>query len=748
MKLNDWLTYSIVPGELNTILRPAMWGNGQLELSADINRPCVCDTACFGFGAEGLHYGPFSCRFGGEQHILPAVYDDETGRKYFLYLPESPDEHQYRVTLRPDRQTWHYEFDDLVIEVSLILPRLHPGYLFKLELFPKAGNMCRRWFVYQEVRDYGGITMRATEADFDLKGGRAWFKCSQAENPEAIGSTVDAAEVNLGLDGPWASHVMVKTMVESDRDAGAGTAYYARAFGDTIDRAREELNHLLSSPEKLEAETEAWWNQYLDAVPRLDVPDEDFARKFLWYWPNFRMNRIDIPIGKTPPGIHRDNYGSTSFKLHPMVVQGNLLVEAIQLLHDPQPARDSMLYWLRETRKEGLLLSGVIKGEEAPGNYVCVLIWFCGLLYRYVLTSGDFDLLNEDIGGITVLQRLEEATDAQLPFRDEKTGLFPVTDEITRFNESIRKKYGMEDDGKPSGPGNSSEGQTRFRGSAGTFYSDMNAEIYAGFLVLADLEGLAQNEERSARYRELADGMYDNIQRHLWNEEAGFFCDLKADGVISDYIGTAGFITGLFANPTHRQGGVATREQAEKLATWCNHPDFVSELGVLSLARSSPYFDPMNWKGRNGGFNFYPNSQIAAGLYAHGCYEEAHRQLFKQFRRIGDNAGLGPRWAGEAYHGYTGEILPWRNPNYTMNLPALAAITEGVFGLRWTIEALTVHVNSPWPWAKLSNIKIRKSLLDLELREDGTVTAVIDGKNVARNDEGRLELSWDMFVSQ
>ena len=61
------------------------------------------------------------------------------------------------------------------------------------------------------------------------------------------------------------------------------------------------------------------------------------------------------------------------------------------------------------------------------------------------------------------------------------------------------------------------------------------------------------------------------------------------------------------------------------------------------------------------------------------------------------------------------------------------------------LVALTVHVNSPWPWAKLTNIRIRNSLLDLELRTSGELIASIDGKEVARNSEWRLELPWEVF---
>ena len=55
--LNSWLEYSIQPKELRTLLHPAMCGNGQIELMAELDRSRVSEVVCFGFGAEGLEYG-------------------------------------------------------------------------------------------------------------------------------------------------------------------------------------------------------------------------------------------------------------------------------------------------------------------------------------------------------------------------------------------------------------------------------------------------------------------------------------------------------------------------------------------------------------------------------------------------------------------------------------------------------------------------------------------------------------------
>ena len=190
---------------------------------------------------------------------------------------------------------------------------------------------------------------------------------------------------------------------------------------------------------------------------------------------------------------------------------------------------------------------------------------------------------------------------------------------------------------------------------------------------------------------------------------------------------------------------IVRKEQAAKLAAWCNHSDFVSELGVISLARSSPYYDPTESKGMSR-FNFRLSGQFAAGLYAHECYEEAHRQLFKLFRRLGENADLGPRYCGHSYNPDTGEIKPWRFVNYPATFTALTSVVEGVFGVRWTHGGLTAQVHSPWPWAKLPNLSIMDSLLDLELTPDGSLVARINGKEVARSANRKVALPWEWFV--
>ena len=730
--LNGWLEYSIEPQQLRTLLHPAMWGNGQIELLAELDRSRVSEVVCFGFGAEGLEYG----RNNGEEHLIPAVYDAETGKKYLLSSSPGPGSNKLTVTFRPDRHVWRYEFDDLDIHVSLILPRLLPGYLIKVELLPKKGNRSDRWHVYQEMRRFRGM-LRITQADYDLHGGRVWFKSNIDDHGEAIGATVDAESVNLGEDGAFFTNIMAKMTVARDQGDGAAGCYMARAFGPAPEDAKGALEELLSSPERLEAETEEWWNDYVNDVPQLETPDESFSKTFLWSWPDHRMNQIDVPIGPAPPGMFNSNNGRISVRLW---VGGGDHTEAcaISLLHDHKPQRGCLLFILRETRKSGILMCGLTDGREMERGYASGLAYFSGVAHKYLLTTGDVGLLEEDIGGITFLRRLEDALEAQLAYRDDKTGLYWTDNELPSDSSDLLA-------GGSGGLGPNQQAVTRYRGGTGTFYNDSNATIYGTFLAIADIEDLAGNTSLSKRYREQAQDLKTAIQKHMWNEDLQFFCDVNKDGAINDYMGIGGFITGLLGNHVYRPGGVATGQQAETLAEWCTDPEFASDYGVISLARSNPYFDPDDWKGYNSSFDMQWCNQIPVGLYAHECYEEAHNQLFKLFRRLGEYGGLGPRYRGEVCQADTGEIVPDRFPNYPAILNALTSVVEGVFGLRWTARALTVEVNSPWPWANLCNLKIRGSTLDLLLSADGDLTAIVDGKEVAKSSDMNLELPWTLF---
>ena len=712
----DRLAYSIVPGELKVPPRPAMWGNGRVELLAELTRPCVSEAICFGFGPTALVYRQ-------EEHLLPAIYDAATGRKYLLSTLTAAEA---RVTFRPDRQTWHYAFEELEVEVSLILPRVVPGYLMEVRVVPRPGNRCRRWQLYQELRGFHGNTLRATEADSDPRRGRVSIK-SPAGHGEALGASRGAEDIRLGDDGPYATDIMMRLALrQAEREESAGV-FVARGFGEDKEQAGAAVEDLLSRPEERTRATAAWWDEYLSRVPRVESPDEEFNRQFLWSWADFRQNRIEFPIGKSSyPGLcaannlRLDEYGAITSGDHTEI-------QSVELLHDPEPARALMMTVLTTTRKQGLLSAGFCGVVEYERSYASCLAWFLGLLHKYLLATGDLAFLETDIGGMTVRRRLEGAVEAVLKYRDPATGLYAVDDE------------------ESTGLGSNMEAVTRYRGGKGAFFSDVSAVVHGSFSAMAEIQDLAGNPAAAGRYGKLADELRSCVQSRLWNDETGFFCDLHPDGSMSDQLTIGGFITGLYANHAFRPGGLATPAQAQRLAAWCRQPEFASEFGVLSLSRRHPHYDPFDYKGFSGGFDMHFCNQVAGGLYAGGCYEEAHRQLFKTFRKIADNRGLGPRYRGESY-AETGEILPWRSVNYPCLLSVLNIVVEGVFGLRWTREALTIDVHAPWPWANLRNLNVRNRRVDIEYKEEAGLIVTANGKKETGSAPDAVRIPWAFFA--
>jgi hypothetical protein len=324
---------------------------------------------------------------------------------------------------------------------------------------------------------------------------------------------------------------MIKHIVERDGD-DVPDLTFARGFGTTLEEAKANLAPLLASHQKLEAESETWWSRYLSEVPGLEIPDEGFAKNYLWSWANFRMNRLEVLLGIMPAGMVTVN----NCRIKPRVALSlgdPVEIEAIQHMHDPKPARDAMLFLLLNTRKQGLMSVGFYAGKENPGNYPECLGWLAGLVHKYILSTGDIGLLSEEIGdGLTFLERMENGLEAQLPQRDEKTGLF--------WNDGEMKRFGGLYPGEFSGMGPVMEAVTRIRGARGTYHSEVSANVWGTFVAMADIEELAGNDETSARYRTMADDLGQAIRNHLWDEKSGMFRDLDENRNMTEYMGMGG----------------------------------------------------------------------------------------------------------------------------------------------------------------------------------------------------------------
>ena len=131
-----------------------------------------------------------------------------------------------------------------------------------------------------------------------------------------------------------------------------------------------------------------------------------------------------------------------------------------------------------------------------------------------MVTTGDSGLLDETYDGeTTVLERLEEALEAQLAYRDEETGLYFVEGEVD-----------VQEWTQQLGP--VLEGQSRFREGGKGFYCDCNGAMWGTLVAFADLEDIAGNDDRGRAYREMAEELRERICKELWNPEVQFFVDV------------------------------------------------------------------------------------------------------------------------------------------------------------------------------------------------------------------------------
>ena len=438
-----------------------------------------------------------------------------------------------------------------------------------------------------------------------------------------------------------------------------------------------------------------------------------------------------------PAGIFVGNNGS----LKPGLSAGagdHTQAGAINLLYDPQIQRELMLVILRNTRKTGLLVPGIHKGEPMERSYPSSMASISGLLHKYVLTTGDIALLNEDIGGISLLQRLEEALEAQLAYRDDQTGLFRTDNELPTDANNVK--------GFSGGFGPNQENVTRFRGGAGTFYNDTNGVVYGKPSWLWP---------RSRRLRkDRTNGTGTCGWPRSWERP---------------FSSTAGVrICSSSATWTRRAARTTTWVSADSLpacsrtrltapAGWrhqrkrkgCRPGAAIQISPVTTVSHRWPAAAPTSTRtttrATTAVLTCTGATKSRLGLYAHGCLEEAHIQMLKLFRRLGTNGGLGPRYRGEVYQPDTGEIVPFRFPSYPCILSALTSVIEGAFGLRWTTDGLAIDTQTPWDWASLRNLRIRGCKLDLVLSAGGKLTARIDGREAASSAEGNLLLPWEVF---
>lgn len=367
------------------------------------------------------------------------------------------------------------------------------------------------------------------------------------------------------------------------------------------------------------------------------------------------------------------------FVLHPYYstgsVKGGCLCEylwnfgevwEILPLYDPQAARGHILQFLKTditTHFAFMPVDGNAFGPHYPVNQEKII----GLIYYYVLLTGDTAFLQEPVAGKNVLEWVL----ANALFGDDPTAPVALID-YGPSNSHLELRRGI--------PYNH-------------VMPDLNARRYDNYLRAAELARIAGAP--APHLAERAAALKTVVAEKLWDPQAKWFRFLNADGT-PDLRYTIQIFK-LFGS------GVLDDAQTAGLLAHLNETEFLSAQGLHSMAKTDPAYDQVDIDNGGGGACTCFPPQIAERLYRAGHAAPADDIL----RRI--------LWWGERMP-YWGDSLVANSIDYRKDTPlqctldgatVAQCIIFGLFGVSTDFDgALTVRPNK----TTLANQLILKGL--------------------------------------
>lgn len=173
--------------------------------------------------------------------------------------------------------------------------------------------------------------------------------------------------------------------------------------------------------------------------------------------------------------------------------------------------------------------------------------------------------------------------------------------------------------------------------------------------VLARMAVICDRFDDAARWKERATALAQRINERMWDEETGFYYDLRADGELLKLKTCVGFLP-LWA-------GISSREQAGRLMAHLLDPrEFACEFPVPTVALDEPCFSDDMWRGPTW-INI--NYLIFRGLLHYGLVTEANDLRARTLREV-------ERWYRE-----TGSIYEYYD-NFAKTEPGMLHRKGGV----------------------------------------------------------------------
>lgn len=321
-----------------------------------------------------------------------------------------------------------------------------------------------------------------------------------------------------------------------------------------------------------------------------------------------------------------------------------------------------------------------------------------GLIYYYVLTTGDTAFLDEKVGDRTIFDLV----------------LYHAT-----VLDDLSKPVALID----YGPSNSHL-ELRREYAYNHVMPDLNGRRYANYWYAARIGEMAGTPQ--PRLMERAEQLKQVLNAELWDSEAKWYAFRNAKG--EKELRYTCQMFKLF------NSAVLTPETEAGLLSHLNTNEFLGEYGLHSLSKLDPAYDPADVdNGGPGACTCFP-PQIAERLYKSGHFAEADDMI----KRI--------LWRGQRMP-YWGDSLYADRPDYRKDTPlqctfdgltVAQCIIFGMFGIAPQPDgSITISPHRP-PFAQhveLRRLHIRGYTLSVSV--DGQRFTVQDGKRILRSALGK-----------
>ncbi len=695
------------------------------------------------------------------------VKDEETGELFSApYEPVRAKVDSFSFTAGTHDLAWTVEHLGLRVEMRLGLPTDDVVELWELRVTDLSGRPRRvsvvpyfpigymSWMNQSaEWRtDLGGIvasciTPYQKVADYfknkDLKD-KTYFLCERT--PDAWEAAQAAFEGEGGLHNPSALQAEALAGGDARYETPAACVQYRLAlaphqsecyrfaFGPALDDAEIATVRETYLSEAGFARTRAAYAAYIAGgrgCLRITSPDAAFDR-FVNHWlPRQVFYHGDVNRLSTDPQTR--NY-----------LQDNLGMAYIA----PSVTRGALLHALSQQEASGAMPDGILLIEGAELKYINQVphtdhcVWLPVCLQAYLDETGDFALLDVDVNGLTVAQRLDAAMAWLLQDRDARGLSFIAQGDWCDPMNMVGYKG---------------------RGVSGwlTVAAAYAMKLWAGISADAD------RTEAASRWQVAAQELNDAANRHLWDGDwfaRGITDDDVKFGIATDPAGR------IFLNPQSwaMLSGAASDEQRVKMLAAIEE-QLETPHGVAMF--NPPYPRMRDDVGRV--TQKHPGSaengavyNHAAAFYIHALYDAGESdRAWRALRAMvagPDEADLlqrgqmpvfipnyyrgahkeYPRTAGRSSQLFNTGTAAW----------AYRSVIEGLCGLRGHAEGLLVKPQLPSSWNSLSaEREFRGARFKLQVRRTGVARVLLDGEPLAgglvRNIEAGREYRLDVDLA-